>query len=172
MFGTNTSELITKSAIPVLSVPSDNRMKPLENVVYATDMTDYERELKQVVAFASPVKASVEMLHFYNADEFHADKKLMEESLKKTANYEVSIHYSKRNVENSLLQDLDSVIKISKPSLLVMFTNHSRSLFEEIFLSSTAEGYSFYGKVPLLTFNKIILPVKEASAKSYSLHDS
>jgi nucleotide-binding universal stress UspA family protein len=155
IFGTHTSKLIIHSAIPVISIPSSYRLKELKNILYATDMTDYERELEKVVAFAQPINAAVEMMHISYPYEFVFDNELMEATLKKKANYTISILNRKRDITNSLLEDIDAAIKISKPSLLVLFTHHSRSMFEKIFFSSNAEDYSFYGKTPLLTFNKM-----------------
>lgn len=155
IFGTHTASLITHSTIPVLCIPSIYHLKELKHILYASDMTDYERELAKVVAFARPINASVEMMHISYPFEFAFDKELMEASLKKKANYKVTILNRKRDITNALLEDIDDAIKFSKPSLLVLFTHQSRSMFEKLFHPSNAEEYSFYGKLPLLTFNKI-----------------
>lgn len=155
IFGTHTGNLITHSAVPVLCIPSSYRLKELKHVLYATDMTDYERELEKVVAFARPIKATVEMMHISSPYEFAFDKKIMEATLKKKTNYSISILTRERDITNALLEDIDEAIKISKPSLLVLFTHQSRSIFEKLLFPSNAQDYSFYGKIPLLTFNKM-----------------
>jgi hypothetical protein len=66
----------------------------------------------------------------------------------------VSILIPERDINHALLEDIDDAIRISKPSLLVLFTHQSRPMFEKLFFPSNAEEYSFYGKIPLLTFNK------------------
>ncbi len=154
IFGTHTAKLITHSPIPVLCVPSSYHLKELKHILYASDMTDYERELSKVVAFARPIHASVEMMHISYPFEFAFDKELMEATLKKKADYEVTILNRERDVTNALLEDIDDAVKFSKPSLLVLFTHQSRSMFEKLFYPSNAEDYSFYGKIPMLTFNK------------------
>lgn len=155
IFGTHTAKLISSSAIPVLCIPSNYHLKELKHILYASDMTDYERELDKVIAFARPIKASVEMMHISYPYEFAFDKEFMEAMLKKKANYTVSILKRERDITNALLEDIDDAIKISKPSLLVLFTHQSRSMFEKLFFPSNAENYSFHGKIPLLTFNKM-----------------
>lgn len=155
MFGTHTAKLITHSPIPVLCIPSAYHIKEIKHILYASDMTDYEQELKKVVAFARPIHASVEMMHILYPFEFEFDKELTEATLKKKADYDVTILNRKRDITNALLADIDDAVKFSKPSLLVLFTHQSRSMFEKLFYPSNAEEYSFYGKVPMLTFNKI-----------------
>ncbi len=155
IFGTHTAKLITRSAVPVLCIPSTYRLKELKHILYASDMTDYENELKKVVDFARPVHASVELVHISYPYEFVFDRKLMEATLKKKADYDVGIVNRKRDITQALLEDIEDAINASKPSLLVLFTHQSRSLFEKLLFPSNAADYSFYGKIPLLTFNKM-----------------
>lgn len=154
ILGTHTSKLIRSSAIPVLCIPSAYRLKELKHILYASDMTDYENELKKVVAFAKPIHASVEMMHISYPYEFAFDKEMMEATLQKKTAYKVSVLNPKRDITHALLEDIDHAVKVSKPSLLVLFTHQSRSMFERLLFPSNAEEYSFYGKIPLLTFNK------------------
>ncbi|MEO7216535.1 universal stress protein [Mucilaginibacter sp.] len=154
VFGTHTAKLIGSSAVPVLCIPSAYHLKELKHILYASDMTNYEDELKKVVEFARPIHASVEMMHISYPDEFAYDKELTEATLQKKTDYKVSLLNRKRNTTNALLEDIDDAIKVSKPSLLVLFTHQSRPMFEKLFFPSNAEEYSFYGKIPLLTFSK------------------
>ncbi|TFF40677.1 universal stress protein [Mucilaginibacter psychrotolerans] len=154
MFGTHTAKLISSSPVPVLCIPSGYHLKELKHVLYASDMTDYENELKKVVDFARPIHATVEMMHIAYPSEFAFDKELVEATLQKKTDYKVTILNPQRDITNALLQDIDHAVKISKPSVLVLFTHQSRSMFEKLFFPSNAEEYSFYGKIPLLTFNK------------------
>jgi hypothetical protein len=154
IFGTHTAKLITNSRIPVLSIPSSYHLKELKHILYASDLTDYENELKKVVNFARPMHASVQMMHISYPYEFTFDKELMEATLQKKTDYKVSLLNRKRDITNALLEDIDDAVKFSNPSLLVLFTHQSRSMFEKLFFPSNAEEYSFYGKIPLLTFNK------------------
>lgn len=154
IFGTHTAKLISSSAVPVLCIPSSYHLKELEHILYASDMTDYENELKKVVDFARPIHASVAMMHISYPYEFAFDKELAEATLRKKTDYKISLLTPQRDITNALLEDMDEAIRVSRPSLLVLFTHQSRSMFEKLFFPSNAEEYSFYGKIPLLTFNK------------------
>jgi nucleotide-binding universal stress UspA family protein len=154
IYGTNTGNLIANANIPVLCIPNNYKIKPVTHVLYASDMTDYENELGKVVAFAQPLNATVEMLHLAYPYEFILDKELMEQTLEKKTNYKVSLHYEKRDIDLSLMDEIKKAIDKSKPSVLAMFTNQHRTFLDRILLSSETKEYSFHAKVPLLSFNK------------------
>ncbi len=154
ILGTNTGNLITKSKVPVIAVPQNYRVKPLKQVLYATDFHNYKNELNEVVAFAQPLKAPVEVLHFAWPDEPIPDKEIIEAGIQKELKFPVKLHFEKTNGTNSLVQNLQKQIEAIKPSLAIMFTDQNRSLYQRIFLSSKAEQVSFQLKVPLLVFHK------------------
>lgn len=154
LFGTHTSELIIRSSIPVITIPKKWRLKPLKKVLYAADLKQYAEELRKVVAFASPIRAGVNMLHLIRTEETLPDRKLVEESLQKGVRYKVNVEYKKIGIENTVLEEIDEVIEEQSPSVLVLFTHQNRSFIDRILFPGNAEEYCFYGKVPLLTFNK------------------
>lgn len=154
IFGTHTAKLISSSAVPVLCIPSAYHLKELKHILYASDMTDYESELKKVVAFARPLQATVAMMHIAYPYAFAFDKELAEATLKKKTAYPVSLLSPERDITRTLLEDIDHAVKSDQPSLLVLFTHQSRSMFEKLLFPSTAEEYSFYSSIPMLTFNK------------------
>lgn len=154
IFGTNTGNLITKSPVPVLAVPKTYRISAIKNLLYATDFRNYSEELKKVVDFALPFKATVEVLHFTWPNEIVFDEKTIEAAFKKKYKYGLKIRFEKNDAVKSLIENLQTQIKITKPSVVIMFTNQQRTFFQKILLSSKAEELSFEAKVPLLVFNK------------------
>lgn len=154
LFGTVTGTLISSSKVPVIVVPKKYRWKPLTKVLYASDLTRYEEELKEVISFARPFKAAVEMLHLSYPFEVLADENLLQRSLKKKFRYPVELHYEKRDLEETILEDLGHAVKKSKPSLVAMFTQQRQSFFDRVFIGSTSKDYSFRAQVPLLIIPK------------------
>ena len=154
ILGTNTGNLITKSAVPVLAIPKNYRATAIKKVMYATDLRNYAEELEKVIAFASPVKASIDILHFTWPDEILFDKKTTDSLFKKKYKYGLTLHFKQNDAVRSLIQNLKNQIRIKKPSVVVMFTNQERTFFQKLFLASKAEELSFQVKVPLLVFNK------------------
>lgn len=149
ILGTNTGNLITKSRVPVLAVPAAYRFTGIKKVIYAADLNNYEMELKQVIDFAFPLKASIEVLHF----SWPGEKNTGIASAKKYK-YGITVHYEKSDAVHTLIENVQLQIQTRKPSLVIMFTNQQRTFFQKIFLSSKAEELSFKTKVPLLVFNK------------------
>lgn len=154
ILGTNTGNLITKSKVPVIAVPKDYQPTPFGQLMFAADFHNYKKELKQVVDFARPLKASIEVLHFSWPGDAIPDEEIIEDGIKKEFKYPIKVHIEQSDAVHSLVQDLQKQIERSRPSLAVMFTDQSRTLYQRIFLSSKAEQLSFDLKVPLLVFNK------------------
>jgi nucleotide-binding universal stress UspA family protein len=155
IFGTNTSNLITHSTVPVIGVPHNYRKSEIKNVIYASDLVNLENELEKVIDFTKPLKAEVEILHFNYPTEITSDKNTIDELVKKNSKHNIKLHIENINLAESLISNLEAVIKRSKPSMLIMFTQQNRSFFNKIFFSSNSANYSFKAKVPLLVFNKI-----------------
>lgn len=154
LFGTVTGALISRSPVPVVCVPKDYRTRPISSVLYASDLSDYERELKQVIAFARPLKAEVEMLHLSYPFQMIADEALVEQSLKQKFDYPVDLHYQQRDIEDSVMADIEKAVKKSKPSVVAMFTKQKQSFFERLIIGSASKEFSFKTKVPLVVFPK------------------
>jgi len=155
IFGTNASNLINQSAVPVIVVPSGYRPEKIKSIIYASDLVNLENELKKVVAFAKPLKSKVELLHFVFPAEVIAVKgDILNTAIKKFSKHDIKLKFENINLAQSLITNLEAAIKKSKPSLLIMFTQQNRSFFEKLFLSSKSSEYSFNAKVPMLVFSK------------------
>ena len=153
-FGTNTANLITNSKIPVVAVPYNYKPKKITSILYASDLINLEKELKKVVAFAMPLKSTVELLHFTSPLEKLIDSKIVQVAVKKFSKYDIQLNIKNSDFIETMVTNIESAIKKTKPSLMIMFTEQNRSLFQKIFLSSKSAEYSFNAKIPLLVFNK------------------
>ncbi|TDE29268.1 universal stress protein [Flavobacterium ranwuense] len=155
IFGTNTSSLIAHSTVPVIAIPHNYHRSEIKSVIYASDLVNLENELKKVIEFTKPLKAKVEILHFNYPTEISTNKNTIDELVKKNSKYNIKLHIENINLAKSLISNIEAVIKQSKPSMMIMFTQQNRSFFDKIFFSSNSANYSFKAKVPLLVFNKI-----------------
>ncbi len=154
ILGTNTGNLINHSAIPVIAIPYKYKTAAITSILYASDLAHFKKEIIKVVAFASPLKATIELLHLTSVFENSDQLKAIETAVKKISAYHINFNITNRNPNESLITDIETAIKKRKPSMMVMFTEQNRSWFEKIFLSSKSAEYSFNAKVPLLVFNK------------------
>jgi nucleotide-binding universal stress UspA family protein len=154
LLGTNTSNLITKSEVPIIAVPHHYETEAITQILYVSDLYHYEKEMDKVIAFAKPLNASIELLHLTDALEHNSDLDKIQEAIKKIDYYNIGFKITPRNPDNSLVSDIEVAVKTMKPSIMVMFTEQNRNWFEKIFLSSKSAEYSFDAKVPLLVFPK------------------
>lgn len=154
VLGTNTGNLISKSPVPVIAVPKDYRFKPLQNVVYATDLENVEAEFEKVMAFARPKGLSIELLHFYRTTPDELPGKMDLKDLEMKAGIPLMLHLEKNNPHRPMVENLQSFLLKTQPSMLILFTRQERKYFEKFFLSSMSEDLSFKIQTPLLVFNK------------------
>ena len=154
IFGTNTGNLITKSDIPVLAIPKKYRYRKLNSLLYASDLLNSDTEISEVLSFARPLKINIKILHLLLPEEPSADKKTLEIILRNKFRYDMEVVIIKDNIKKSIRENLEEQIKLYKPSLIAMFTDQGRSLFQKLFYPSKAEQLSFTTSVPLLTFPK------------------
>ncbi len=146
IFGSITSHLITKSEVPVITVPSSYQQAKIETITYATDLSNLEKELQLVSEFSESLGANLEVLHFKAAGD-----DLIETP---EAGYPVKIHFEPLKYEKTLIENIDGMIKQSNTSMLVMFTKQKRTFFEKLFVSSISAEYASEIDIPLLVFKK------------------
>ena len=154
IFGTTAGNLITKSQVPVIAVPQHYKTKNITHILYASDLKNYQEELKKVIAFAKPLKASIEVFHLSSPGEQLFDVGAIAANLKKQFKYNIKLHLENIDLTQPLVANLQKAIASSKPSVLIMFTEQRRTFFEKLFLSSASESIAFLAKVPMLVFNK------------------
>ena len=155
LFGTNTSNLINHSIVPVIAVPHNYRPIKISSVLYASDLVNLEKELKKVVEFTEPLKANVELHHFNYPTEITNNKKMMDEAVKKFSKHNIKPHLEDINLAETLITNIEATIRKLKPSMMIMFTEQNKGFFDKIFYSSKSADYSFNAKIPLLVFKKI-----------------
>ena len=154
LIGTTASKLITDSPVPILVVPYSYRMKPINMVLYASDIVQIGVEIQAVKKFATLFDAKIEVYHY---NEFLDQGTFKSDFSKIASNYQsdnVSFNFKKLNIEFSLLDHLKVDIRKIKPSVLVMFTKQNADWFERHFLSSKTKEFGFDTSTPILVFRK------------------
>ncbi|WP_411275155.1 universal stress protein [Daejeonella sp.] len=160
IFGTTSSSLINNSAIPVIAVPPNYRPAKITRILYASDLSNLEKESGSVIEFARTLKAGLELLHFELPFDSYRNLDLIEKATKKFAGFKIQLQVSKFNFLESMSRNLDLAINKSKPSMVVMFTQQNRDFFERLFLPGATVSYAFKAKVPLLIFSKRLRGLK------------
>lgn len=154
LFGTHAGNMAAGSGIPVVIVPKGYRARKIKSVLYATDLLHYKEELQQVAVVAGWFKASLDIVHVIEADERTPSREIFEKVLTEEFHYPVHIHFPLQDETRSMAVNLRRQMETLKPSLAVLFTDQGRTIFEKIFLSSTAEKIAFGTPVPLMVYPK------------------
>ena len=154
IFGTNTTNLIQRSTVPVIAIPHNYKSMKINSLLYASDLANLKHEMDKVVAFAKPLGATIELLHLnYPSDTFD-NKNAIEGVIKDYPKTNITYRLENIDLIYNLVTNLQQVIKKTKPSILVMFTDQDLGFFEKLFLSSSTADFSLSASVPLLVFKK------------------
>lgn len=152
--GASANKLIVKAPIPIISVPSSYKTKTISSICYASDMTNYQKEIKKIVKFVKPLNIEIRMLHIVSPLEILLKATLLETRLFKRTGVAVKVKYVPRISINTLIDDIDMAIQKIRPSLLVFFINRSKNYLDSIFYSSAIQPSSFLRKTPILIYKK------------------
>jgi nucleotide-binding universal stress UspA family protein len=152
LLGSNATDVINKSRIPVIAVPEFARFTGLKDIVYATDMVNLKDELRAVASFAKDFNATVHVLHILSPT-----GKAKLDIIQTVAKLTKAMEYNKITVTVSLHEDaaegIDQYVIRHKADLLVMFTNEL-TFFRKIVGQSVTREMAFLSNVPLLAFKK------------------
>jgi nucleotide-binding universal stress UspA family protein len=154
LFGSNTSDVISKSNIPVLAVPQRYRFKKIDTIVYATDLNNTINELKHIIPIAKQLSATIEVLNLNYSYDKNDDKKLLLEKKIKALSYKkILLIEQKATIEQTMIEQIKKYLVKRKPELLVMFPE-DKAWFDKLFISSKTEELANQIKLPLLSIRK------------------
>ncbi len=154
LFGSNAANMISRSDIPVLAIPQDYEYKPVEKILYASDLENLEAELKRIIPFAIALNAVIEVLHL---DYGENDKKISLEEAEKLIHkspYQfINLLIREANLNKPLLAQLKAHTELVKPDWLIMFTQ-VKSMWDKLFKGSHTEDMSQALPLPMMSFKK------------------
>jgi nucleotide-binding universal stress UspA family protein len=155
LMGSNATAVIDNSSKPVIAVPGETVFKPIEKIVYATDMANLNEEIKAVAQFAQLLDAHVKVLHVIrgDSDKKFDDMQITADLINLTGYPKISFHVSRNDFT---ADEVDSFVVNQEADLLAMFT-HKLDFYEKLFGKSITRQLAFHAHVPLLTFNKTTL---------------
>jgi nucleotide-binding universal stress UspA family protein len=154
IIGTNTSLLIQNSPVPVIVIPKGYKVKPINSILYSSDLANLKLELAEVKKFAKPLLAEINVYNYdYLADVEEIKTKLDKIGLKhKSAG--VNFYFKKLNIENTIANHLQGDASKTKPSILILFTKQNKNWYERLFLRQNTKEVTFDTKTPLLILRK------------------
>lgn len=160
LFGSNTSGVISKSAVPVLAIPQRYRFRKIETIVYASDLKNTFNELKYIIPIAKQLDATIEILNLnYEYGNTDNENQVIERKIKSLRYKKIRFIEKEATLARSIAEQLKKYLVKHKPEILVMFPEE-KSWFSKIFISSKTEYIANQLKLPLLSIRKTIVQRK------------
>lgn len=159
IFGNNTSSIIDDLNCPVIVVPVSYVGKGIAKIGYASDFTDIDNEVRQVITFAKVFNATIEVLHIvpvypdlYDTESIDIEQTV--DQLRKKYDYS-NIHYviEETGNDNEIKKGIEQFAEHYKPDLLVMF-HLKRAYIDKLVNPSETANLITHLEVPLLIFPK------------------
>jgi nucleotide-binding universal stress UspA family protein len=154
LLGTTTSWLIQHSTIPLIVVPKNYRIKPIQDVWYSSDLASLKNELSIVQNFAKPFKANIHVYHYDYMIELEEVLNNLNKIAAKHITKGTFFHFRKMKIDKTISEHLQSDMSKHKPSIVVLFTKQNKTWYDKIFLRNNTSEVSFDTKTPLLILRK------------------
>ena len=150
--GGTTVSVIDDCSVPVLAIPEFANFKNLQNIVYATDLKDTQKELNVIIEFARNYGSTIHVIHVVPSmdKKVEAAKSSVEELIRKAGYDKLEF---KLILEEDIPKAIDNYIKETKADLLTTFT-HKLSLEEKLFAKSVTRTLAYLGTIPLLAIKR------------------
>lgn len=159
LFGNHTSSVIDDLMCPFIAVPVSYKEKGISKIGYASDLTDIDDEMKDVIAFAKVFNAHVEVLHvvpvypdLYDTEKVDIEK-VVEQMKIKYGYSKIQYAIEETFGDNKIRKGIEQFAEHYHPDLLVMF-HQKREGIDKLINSSSTENLITHLEVPLLVFSK------------------
>jgi nucleotide-binding universal stress UspA family protein len=153
-WGSNTSNVVAQSEVPVLAIPINFSYSTIDKIIYASDFKDFKAEINQIVPVAQSIGASIDVLHllYYN-DDASIIQQEFDEQAKNIEQVSVTLTQKNVTIDEPLTEHLKQYVSTQQHALLAMFTQE-RDWFEKFFLNSKTEELANDLELPIISFKK------------------
>ncbi|MFZ9982015.1 MAG: universal stress protein [Cyclobacteriaceae bacterium] len=144
--------VIEMSKAPVLAVPKFAGVWSFKNVVYASDLTNVERELETIIPFARQFNSRIRMVHVVPAVDKRMElrRQWVERKIQEAKYSEITFDLL---IDDNIPEAIDKFIREHKVDVLTTFT-HELSLYDKLFGLSVTRTIAYQGNIPLLAFKR------------------
>jgi nucleotide-binding universal stress UspA family protein len=151
LVGSNAASVIDGCRVPVIAVPKGASTGVINRILFATDMSHLDDEIKTIAEFARAFNAEVEVVHLIPEGQRKRSPKELEGILIRMAKYS-RIHLTVlKGID--IAKDLRDLASTQKADMIVMFT-HELAFFEKLFGKGNTRRVASNSALPLLAFNR------------------
>ncbi|MBP9151052.1 MAG: universal stress protein [Flavobacteriales bacterium] len=154
IFGSVAAGVLEHISCPTIFVPAnaDTSNKP-ENIAFATDLTNIDEEIEELISFAQFFSATINVVHVYPdlIDPSTFDEEATKLELIANTNYPQLTFNAV--MDSDIIAGLDKFVDSDHPDLIAMFT-YKTGILEYLFNTSYTEEMTMHSKTPLLIMRK------------------
>jgi nucleotide-binding universal stress UspA family protein len=151
--GSNTNGVIGSSKVPVLAIPEHAEFKGFRNIIYASDLKNFSKELATISPYVKKFDSTLHIVHVVKSGK---DVPALEEKVEglaaKSGHKDAIVMIF---ADGSVDEGIEQYIGLAKADLLAMFT-HRLTFYEKLMDSSVTRRMAFHSKVPLLAFKQTL----------------
>lgn len=148
VLGSNAASVIEISPIPVLVVPEEADFKGFRNVVYATDLTTIDKDMKALIPYVKMFNANLHVLHVATGKNAEAAKARINEALKMVDYKKITVAVMPGKAVEKVIEGYVADIKAD---LIALFTT-DKTVYEKMFDKSITRRMTFQTHTPLIAF--------------------
>lgn len=154
IFGSVAAGVLEHISCPTIFVPSnaESTNRP-ERIAFATDLTNVDEEIEELIAFAQFFNATIDVVHVYPdmIDPSTFDEEATKlELIAKTSYPQITFNAV---MDSDIIAGLDKFVESDHPDLIAMFT-YKTGILEYLFNTSYTEEMTMHSKTPLLIMRK------------------
>ena len=153
IFGSVASGVLEHVSCPTLFVPANAELNQPQNIAFATDLTNIDEEIQELIAFAQFFNATINVVHVYpdliDPSTFDEESTKLE-LIAKTSYPNITFNAV---MDDDIIAGLDTYVESDRPDLIAMFTYKS-GVLEYLFNESQTEKMAMHSHTPLLIMRK------------------
>jgi len=153
VFGKTISSLMGNIETPLLVVPEAHRNTLPKKIIYASDLTNVNKELHGIIWFARLFDAEIHILHIVPEE---LESQTFEDEQRDlqliTRNLHPKIKFTPFT-GTGIIEGIDEFVKCENPDLL-SFYKHPGNLLQTLWDMALAEKVSMHNHLPVLLFRK------------------
>lgn len=154
IFGSVAAGVLEHISIPTIFVPANaSSNNTPQNIGFATDLTNVDEEIEELIAFAQFFNATINVVHVYPdmIDPTTFDEEASKlQLIAKTSYPQITFNAV---MDSDIIAGLDKFVESDKPDLIAMFT-YKTGILEYLFNTSYTEEMTMHSKTPLLIMRK------------------
>lgn len=153
LFGNTTTHILSKSTVPVITIPEGYKMKEIKRIGYATDLTYNDNSIiSKLMGVAEIFNAQIKCFHVHDSN-LDTENSIIDDF--------ITQYKSEANAEKITFQLVDNLntidgieyfIKENDIDLLAVLKE--KKYWLDLFNSSVTRQLAFHSKIPLLVYHE------------------